>query len=77
MYDWFDKGWLHLVAISPKDWNLYHMENGEFNLYDPITQVLETEDIHQLLENREEMSSNHILDATKENVPVHVYPTDI
>ena len=73
MYDWFDKGWLHLVAISPEDGNLYYFKNGEFNLYTPLTQIAETDDILKVIESAEEMKTNQIIDATKENIPVQIY----
>lgn len=74
MYDWFDKGWLHLVAISPDDGNLYHFHEGAFILYVPISKISETDDILKVIETAEEMETNHIIDATKENIPVYVYP---
>ena len=73
MYDWFDKGWLHLVAISPEDGNLYHFKNGDFVLYTPFTQISETDDILKVIETAKEMETNQILDATKENIPVQIY----
>jgi uncharacterized protein YbcC (UPF0753/DUF2309 family) len=73
MYDWFDKGWLHLVAISPEDGNLYHFKNGEFVLYTPLTQVSETDNILNVIETAKEMVTNQILDATKENIPTQIY----
>ena len=74
MYDWFDKGWIHLVAISPKDGLLYYFHKGKFEKYEPITEVLITEDILKTIESAPEMTTNNILDATKENIHVHVYP---
>ncbi len=73
MYDWFDKGWLHLVAISPEDGNLYYFMDGAFVLYNPLKNILKTKDVDKLIQDGEEMTTNHILDATKENIPVHVY----
>tara|TARA_B110000285_G_scaffold108037_1_gene122732 strand:- start:788 stop:3316 length:2529 start_codon:yes stop_codon:yes gene_type:complete len=73
MFDWFYKGWIHLVAISPIDNNLYYFRKGQFELYTPLTKVIKTKDILQTIETYIEMESNHILDATKENIPVQVY----
>jgi hypothetical protein len=36
---------------------------------------VETDDIRKVIENAAEMKTNHILEATKENIPVHVYTT--
>ncbi len=73
MYDWFDKKWLHLVAISPEDGNLYYFNNGAFEVYNPITQISETEDIYKVIETAQAMKTNQIIDATKENIPVQIY----
>jgi SPX domain protein involved in polyphosphate accumulation len=73
MYDWFDKGWIHLVAISPEDNNLYLLYKDEFKIYTPLKKVLKTENINEVIENGEEMATNHILDATLENIPTYVY----
>lgn len=73
MYDWFGKGWIHLVVISPDDNQLYLFRNGQFELYKPLANVRKTDDILKIIENAAEMETNHILDATKENIPVHIY----
>ncbi|MGH1436859.1 MAG: putative inorganic carbon transporter subunit DabA [Lewinella sp.] len=75
IYDWFDKGWLHLVAISPDDGQLYHFNDGEFTLYKSLGTVKQASDIQQVMVKAKQMTTNHILDATKENIPVHIYPT--
>jgi uncharacterized protein len=74
MYDWFDKGWIHLIAISPEDSNLYLFYKGEFQIYTPLKEVLKSEDINKVIQDGEEMKTNHILDATLENIPTYVYP---
>ncbi|MBL4592488.1 MAG: DUF2309 domain-containing protein [Flavobacteriales bacterium] len=74
MYDWFDKGWIHLVAISPDDDNLYLFYNGKFQLYTPLKEALKTGDINKVIAEGSEMKTNHILDATLENIPTYVYP---
>lgn len=73
MYDWFDKGWLHLIAISPDDNMLYHFNQGKFELYTPLSNVKETKNMDRVITEGSEMMTNHILDATKENIPTHVY----
>ncbi|PCJ80096.1 MAG: DUF2309 domain-containing protein [Bacteroidetes bacterium] len=74
IYDWFDKGWIHLISISPEDNNLYLFEKGEFKLYVPENEVLKSDDINVIIEEGVEMKTNHILDATLENIPTIVYP---
>ncbi len=75
LYDWFDKGWLHLVAISPDDGQLYHFERGAFVLYKSLSLVKQAQDIQKVIVSAKQMTTNHILDATKENIPVHIYTT--
>lgn len=72
IYDWFAKGWIHLVALSPDDWNCYWFQNGRFERYAPLREVTNTTDIQGVIVEAQEMTTNHILDATKENLPVHV-----
>ncbi len=71
--EWFVKGWLHLVVSSPEDGELYSFRDGEFHKYEPIAEVSKVEDIKKAIHSHPEMKSNYILDATKENIPVHVY----
>jgi uncharacterized protein len=73
IYDWFDKGWLHLVTVCPDDGELYLFKDGHFELYQPLTRVRQVDDMLAVIGNTPEMATNHILDATKENIPVHIY----
>ncbi|MFT6741190.1 MAG: hypothetical protein ACJAVF_002704, partial [Paraglaciecola sp.] len=77
MYDWFDLGWLHLIAVSPEDGNLYQFHQGKFELYKPYLAVKKTKNILEVIDAAPEMDTNHILDSTKENIPVHVYQNKI
>ena len=73
LYEWFANEWIHLVALHPEKKTLYVFEGEAFILYEPLTKELPT--IHNLSEMFEEspkMKTNHILDATKENLPVHI-----
>ncbi len=70
---WYDKGWIHLVVLSPEDDQLYRYEEGKFVSYMPLTEVKRSEDILHTISAAKEMVSNHILDATKENIPVQIY----
>jgi uncharacterized protein len=74
MYNWFLKEWIHLVVISPEDNELYHLDDGKFKLYQPIwNKPNHSSDLLKLIKDGPEMETNHILDATKENIPVHLY----
>lgn len=73
LYEWFDKEWVHLVAIHPTNHSFHYFEKGLFIPYEPKNvKVPVADDIHGLLENAPEMKSNYIVHATKENLPVHV-----
>jgi uncharacterized protein YbcC (UPF0753/DUF2309 family) len=72
MYEWFINEWVHLVAFHPENSKFYRFEKGDFIEYNPISAKIDTlgDPISQF-ENAKEMESNHILDATKENLAVY------
>ncbi len=73
LYEWFDKEWIHLVAIHPTEKTSYVFKNGAFAPYVPLTKDLPTvHDVSELVENSLKMETNHIFDATKENLSVHI-----
>ncbi len=71
--EWFEKGWVHLVVSSPEDGELYYFKNGGFQEYQPMGEVSNTADIQNTIDSHPGMRSNHILDATRENISVHIY----
>jgi uncharacterized protein YbcC (UPF0753/DUF2309 family) len=73
LYEWFANEWIHLVAIDPEKKASYVFKEGEFTLYTPLTKGLPTtHDISHMFESTPKMKTNHILDATRENLPVHI-----
>lgn len=73
LYEWFANEWIHLVALHPKEKTLYVFKEGEFVPYTPLTKELPTvRDISRMFETTLKMQTNHILDATQENLPVHI-----
>lgn len=73
LYEWFEKGWVHLVAIHPDENSFYVFADGKFTRYEPLAvHVPATDDIHDLIESAKEMETNHILHATQENLPVYI-----
>ena len=73
LYEWFANEWIHLVVIHPEQKTLFEFKNGEFVPYTPLTRSLPTvHDISGMVEVTAKMETNHILDATKENLPVHI-----
>jgi uncharacterized protein YbcC (UPF0753/DUF2309 family) len=73
LYEWFDNEWIHLIALHPKEKKLYEFKEGEFVPYIPLTKELPTvHDLPRMFETTTKMKTNHILDATQENLPVHI-----
>ncbi len=73
LYEWFDNEWIHLIALHPKKKVLYVFEEGEFVPYAPLTKELPTvHDLPGMFNTTLKMKTNHILDATQENLPVHI-----
>ena len=73
LYEWFDNEWIHLVALHPKEKVLYVFKQGKFVPYAPLTKKLPTvRDLPGMFNTTPKMKTNHILDATQENLPVHI-----
>lgn len=73
LYNWFKDEWVHLVAIHPDTNDIYYFKNEAFHLYKPVKESVErSDDVHYLLESAKEMETNYIVDATQENLPVHI-----
>lgn len=73
LYEWFANEWIHLVALHPKEKTLYAFKEGKFVPYAPLTKALPTvHDLSRMFETTPKMKTNHILDATQENLPVHI-----
>lgn len=73
LFAWFEKGWVHLTAIHPDTNEFFYFKNGTFIHYLPIKdEVNLTQDVHNLIESAKKMETNHIVHATKENLPIHI-----
>jgi uncharacterized protein YbcC (UPF0753/DUF2309 family) len=74
LYEWFINEWVHLVVFDPYIKTFHRFNNGAFVPYAPITrEVSAVEDISKTIEFVSGMESNYILDATKENMSVHIF----
>ena len=74
MYEWYINEWIHLVAINPETNELMYFKKGEFVPYQTMArQIHFYKDVQALLEQAKEMETNHIVDATQENLPVFLY----
>lgn len=73
LYEWFENEWIHLVSFDPKTKKLFTFKNGDFKTYDPINKEIPlVDDLPKLFESSKKMETNLLLDATKENLPVHI-----
>ncbi|MFZ4560575.1 MAG: YbcC family protein [Saprospiraceae bacterium] len=73
LYEWFENEWVHLMAMEPETGAFYYFKDHAFHRYAPKTHTVpEIEDLHRFFEEAKPMETNHILDATKENLPVHL-----
>jgi uncharacterized protein YbcC (UPF0753/DUF2309 family) len=73
LYEWFANEWIHLVAADPERKTLHLFKEGKFIAYEPLTKELPIiQDISRMFETTTKMKTNHILDATKENLAVHI-----
>jgi len=73
LYEWFSNEWIHLVALHPDEKKMYVFEEGAFKSYEPLTKKLPVmHDLPRTFETTMKMKTNHILDATQENLPVHI-----
>lgn len=73
VYEWFINSWVHLIAIQPDTDQFFYFKEGKFIHYVPLTQqVKSADDMQHLIRSAQEMKTNHIVDATQENLSVHV-----
>lgn len=73
LYEWFENEWIHLVVLHPKEKTFYVLAGKTFAPYTPLTTKLPTvDDLPGMFEKTPKMKTNHILDATQENLPVHI-----
>lgn len=73
VYEWFEKEWVHLATIHPESGAIYYFRSGKFDRYTPLSNALnQIVDVKVMLENAAVMKTNHIVDATQENLPVQI-----
>lgn len=75
VFEWYRNEWVHIVALHPGEQKFYYFRNGVFENYEPITAASEIGTIHNMetfIEDAREMETNHIVDATEENLPVYL-----
>jgi uncharacterized protein YbcC (UPF0753/DUF2309 family) len=73
LYEWFINDWVHLMVINPDNNQFYFFKNGEFTLYKPLHKdTPKCNNINNLIESAQKMETNYIVNATQENIPVHI-----
>jgi len=73
MYEWFINEWVHLVAVNPETNKFHYFNNGAFVEYTPLTKAIaDVSDFNRFIESAKEMETNHIVDATQENLAVYL-----
>ncbi|HKX24009.1 MAG TPA: putative inorganic carbon transporter subunit DabA, partial [Candidatus Saccharimonadales bacterium] len=73
LYEWFGNEWINLVALHPEEKKPYVFKDNDFVPYQPLTKKIPTvHDLSRLFETTPKMKTNHVLDATQENLPVHI-----
>jgi len=73
LYEWFANEWINLVVLHPDEGKFYSFKDEEFVPYDPLTQhVPVVHDVSHMFESTMKMKTNHLLDATQENLPIHI-----
>lgn len=73
LHEWFAHEWVHLVALHPGKKTLHTYTDGKFVPYAPLTEKLPfMHDLPKTFEASARMKTNHIVDATQENLPVHI-----
>jgi uncharacterized protein YbcC (UPF0753/DUF2309 family) len=75
VFEWYKNEWVHIVALHPGEKQFYRFKDGTFSKYEPITGADEIKTItnmEKFIEGAREMETNHIVDATEENLPVYL-----
>ncbi|HET9279447.1 MAG TPA: DUF2309 domain-containing protein [Flavitalea sp.] len=73
VFEWYNNEWVHIIAVHPEEKMFYYFDHGAFKKYLPITNKLESiDDMLAFIESAKEMETNHITEATKENLPVYL-----
>jgi uncharacterized protein YbcC (UPF0753/DUF2309 family) len=75
VYEWYKNEWVHIMAFDPTSQSLYYFRNGQFEPYQTLMadhEIKTIDNLQDFIETAEEMETNHIIHATKENLPVYL-----
>lgn len=72
-YEFYINEWVRLVAVNPETRDIFLFKDGSFSIYRPLTRALGAiSDVITLIESVKAAKSTHIVEATKENLPVYL-----
>ncbi len=72
-YEFYINEWVRLVAVNPETREIFLFKDGSFSIYRPLTRALGAiSDVITLIESVKTAKSTHIVEATKENLPVYL-----
>jgi uncharacterized protein len=75
VFEWYKNEWVHIIALHPLEKQFYYFTNGVFEKYHPLTDasaIKTIQNMEEFIEGAREMETNHIVDATEENLPVYL-----
>ncbi|MBL7942794.1 MAG: DUF2309 family protein, partial [Flavobacteriales bacterium] len=77
VYQWYGNHWVHIMAFHPAEHRFYYFSGGTFKPYaNNNVRVPAMKDPEAHFESSKKMPSNHIADATFENLSVHFINSD-
>jgi uncharacterized protein len=75
VFEWYNNEWVHIMAIEPESRSLHYFKEGRFEPYETLLnddEIKTIDNLRDFIETAEEMETNHIIHATKENLPVYL-----
>lgn len=72
MFEWYKNEWIHIVAIHPETKEFYYLINEQFVLQTVAdVKIKSIDNLLRFFEAAPEMKTNHIVDATLENLSIY------
>jgi uncharacterized protein len=77
VYEWYGNEWVHIMAFHPVEEQFYYFSGGAFHLHRTASvKVPSMKNPVAHFESGRKMPTNHIADATFENLSVHLLKED-
>ena len=72
-YEFFINEWVRIVAVHPETREIFLFKDGEFIPFKPLPQPIDSiSDTTPIIESAFKAPTTHVVDATKENLPVYL-----